>query len=257
MPDAAASFLLDGQVALVTGASRGIGAAIAHDFAQAGAHVAITATTLEGAQRVANTINDAGGRASAYAYNAAEPGAAEQLVAALARDTNQLDILVNNAAILRPHVVAKLTPEEFDEIFAVNTRAAVFLCKASLDLLKASDSAAIVNITAAGAHQPMEGIGAYCASKAAMINFTHTMAREWARYGIRVNALTPGSVATDMILPSDPDKRKAFAEDMASQNLMKRLAEPAEIARAVRFLASPAASYVTGQTLIADGGLMA
>jgi NAD(P)-dependent dehydrogenase (short-subunit alcohol dehydrogenase family) len=103
----------------------------------------------------------------------------------------------------------------------------------------------------------MRGLGAYCASKAAMRNFTSTLAQEWAKDGIRVNALTPGSVATDMILPTDPEKRASFEEDMAEQNLMKRLAEPREIARAIRFLASPAASYMTGQTLVVDGGLLA
>ena len=103
----------------------------------------------------------------------------------------------------------------------------------------------------------MRGLGAYCASKAAMINFTSTLAQEWARDGIRVNALTPGSVATEMILPKDPAKRAAFEEDMASQNLLGRLADPMEIARAVRFLASPAAAFMTGQTLIIDGGLLA
>ena len=250
-------FLLKDCVALVTGSSRGIGAAIARDFASAGARVVVTARSHAAAATVAESIQHEGGNASAYAYDAAQAGAGEALLAAISEDIGRLDVLVNNAAILRPHLIARLTVEEFDEIFAVNTRAALFLCKASLPLLQASDRAAVVNITAAGAHQPMEGIGAYCASKAAMINFTHTLAREWARYGIRVNALTPGSVATDMILPTDPDKRKAFAEQMASQNLMKRLAEPTEIARVARFLASPAASYVTGQTLIADGGLLA
>ncbi len=257
MSAAPAPFLLEGSIALVTGSSRGIGEAIAQDFAQAGARVCVTARQIESAQAVAERIRQQGGDAVAYAYDAAQPGAGDALIAAIQADVGQLDILVNNAAILRPHVIARLTVEEFDEIFAVNTRAAIFLCKASLPLLKDSESAAVVNITAAGAHQPMEGIGAYCASKAAMINFTHTLAREWARYQIRVNALTPGSVATDMILPTDPDKRKTFADEMASQNLMKRLAEPVEIARVARFLASPAASYVTGQTLIADGGLLA
>ena len=103
----------------------------------------------------------------------------------------------------------------------------------------------------------MAGLGAYCASKAAMINFTSTLAQEWAKDGIRVNALTPGSVATDMILPKDAAKRAAFEAEMASQNLMGRLAEPEEIARAVRFLASPAASFMTGQTMVVDGGLLA
>ena len=103
----------------------------------------------------------------------------------------------------------------------------------------------------------MRGLGAYCASKAAMINFTSTLAQEWAKDGIRVNALTPGSVATDMILPRDKEERAAFIQDMADQNLMKRIAEPIEIARAARFLVSPAASYMTGHTMVVDGGILA
>ena len=103
----------------------------------------------------------------------------------------------------------------------------------------------------------MAGIGAYCASKAAMINFTRTLAKEWAADGIRVNALTPGTVATDMILPKDPERRAKFVEDIAENNLMKRIGDPMEIAHATRFLASQASSYMTGQTLIVDGGLLA
>jgi NAD(P)-dependent dehydrogenase (short-subunit alcohol dehydrogenase family) len=103
----------------------------------------------------------------------------------------------------------------------------------------------------------MAGIGAYCASKAAVINFTHTLAKEWAADGIRVNALTPGTVATDMILPKDEERRAKFVADIAKDNLMGRMADPTEIARAARFLASGASSYMTGQTLIVDGGLLA
>jgi NAD(P)-dependent dehydrogenase (short-subunit alcohol dehydrogenase family) len=124
-------------------------------------------------------------------------------------------------------------------------------------MLAAGGAGVIVNITAAGGHVPMAGIGAYCASKAAVINFTHTLAKEWAADGIRVNALTPGTVATDMILPKDEERRAKFVEEIAKDNLMGRMADPVEIARAARFLASGASSYMTGQTLIVDGGLLA
>lgn len=251
------AFDLSGKVALVTGSSRGIGAAIAMEFAAAGATVIVTARSLAATQNIVKEIERKGGAAYTYAYDAARRGAQETLTTALSKDVGKLDILVNNAAILRPHRVEKLTEDEFDEIFAVNTRATVFMCKSVLPLLEASQGAAVVNITAAGAHQPMEGIGAYCASKAAMISFTRTLAREWADRRIRVNALAPGSVSTDMILPTDAGRRKQFERDMASHNLMKRLADPKEIATVARFLVSPAASFVTGQTLIVDGGLLA
>lgn len=251
------AFALDGHIALITGSTRGIGAAIAEEFASAGATVLVTGRSASDAQTVANRICERGGQAEALPYEAAGKGAPQRLMDAVASLHNKLDILVNNAAVLRPHSVGKLTETEFDEIFAVNTRAALFLSQAAHPLLVRSEAPSIINVTAACAHRPMRGLGAYCASKAAMINFTSTLAQEWARDGIRVNALTPGSVATDMILPKDPEKRAAFEADMASQNLLGRLAEPIEIARAVRFLASPAASFMTGQTMIVDGGLLA
>ncbi|MBJ22309.1 MAG: SDR family oxidoreductase [bacterium] len=250
-------FELAGRVALITGSTRGIGAAIAEEFAEAGAEVIITGRSREEAQAVADRIAEAGAVCHAVAYEAGVPGAAHDLIAALSAHVSKLDILVNNAAILRPHRVGRLSEAEFDEVFGINTRAALFLCQEAHSLLVRSESAAIVNLTAACAHRPIAGLGAYCASKAAMINFTSTLAQEWAKDGIRVNALTPGSVATEMILPKDPGERDAFEAEMASQNLMGRLAEPREIARAVRFLSSPAASFMTGQTMIVDGGLLA
>jgi len=260
MTDRSASdeaFRLEGVTALVTGSTRGIGAAIAEEFASAGAEVIVTGRSPAAAEAVARRIEAGGGRAHALAYEASAPGAADALIAGVGSISSKLDVLVNNAAILKPHRVGRLSEEEFDEVFGVNTRAALFLSQKAHPLLVRSEQASIVNVTAACAHRPMRGLGAYCASKAAMINFTSTLAQEWAKDGIRVNALTPGSVETDMILPSDEAERAKFIEEMGDQNLMGRLAAPLEIARAVRFLASPAASFMTGQTMIVDGGLLA
>jgi len=255
--DTSTAFNLTNTTALITGSSRGIGEAIAKDFASSGAEVIVTARSFEAADAVADQIRKSGGRASAVAYDAAKIGASDDLVAHVKEVYGRLDILVNNAAILRPHVISKLSEQEFDEIFQVNVRSALFLTKGCLPLLEQSKQAAVVNITAAGARAPLVGIGAYCASKAALVNFTRTLAKEWMRKGIRVNALTPGSVATDMILPTDPEQRKSFEKEMAGENLMNRLADPVEIARTVRFLASPAASFITGEELVVDGGYLA
>jgi len=257
-PNAPPSGSLEGRIALVTGAAHRLGRSLALAFADAGAHVIIHYhTSQNAAESLVAAIEAKGQRGLSVSANLADAAQAETALREAIETMGGLDILVNNAAILRPHSVGKLTEAEFDEVFGVNTRAAVFLCQAAHPLLIRSEVPAIVNVTAACAHQPMRGLGAYCASKAAMRNFTSTLAQEWAKDGIRVNALTPGSVATDMILPTDPEKRASFEEDMAEQNLMKRLAEPREIARAIRFLASPAASYMTGQTLVVDGGLLA
>jgi len=251
--DPNAPFRLDGRVCLITGGTRGIGAVIARDFAAAGARVILTGRSITGVKAIVKEIRGAIG----IAYDARGQGAAGQLADQVSQTAGGLDILVNNAAILKPHTIAKLTEAEFDELFQVNVKATLFLCQALHPLLKRGKAPAVVNITAAGGHVPMAGIGAYSATKAALLNLTRTLAKEWARDGIRVNALTPGSVATDMILPADPEKRAKFIADMAETNLMKRLADPIEIARAARFLASEAASFVTGQTLIVDGGLLA
>jgi len=259
--DANAAFALDDRIALVTGGTRGIGRAIAHELALAGARVFLTGRDPAEASRVAAALGDATGRSvEGLGYEAGHAGAGRALIDLLAARIDRLDVLVNNAAILRPHKVGRLSEAEFDEVFGVNTKAALFLSQAAHPLLAvagAARGAAVVNVTAACAHRPMRGLGAYCASKAAMINFTSTLAQEWAGDGIRVNALTPGSVATDMILPRDPTERAAFEAEMGAQNLMGRLGDPVEIARAVRFLASPAASFMTGQTLVVDGGLLA
>jgi NAD(P)-dependent dehydrogenase (short-subunit alcohol dehydrogenase family) len=251
------AFRLDGRVSLITGGTRGIGSAMAREFALAGARVVLTGRDAEAAAAVAAAIRSEGGSAIGLAYDARNPGSIERLQEEIERVEGTLDILVNNAAILKPHYIAKLSEKELDELFQVNVKGPLFLCQSLHRLLKRSVAGSVINIAAAGGHVPMAGIGAYSATKAAMLNLTRTLAKEWAPDGIRVNALTPGSVATDMILPKDPERRDSFTKEMAASNLMKRLADPIEIARAARFLASDAASFITGQVLIVDGGLLA
>lgn len=250
-------FDLTGRVALVTGASRGIGRAIAVGFARAGARVVCAARSEAGCDETVAQIADAGGEAASAVFDLSDLSSHAVPIELAADRYGRLDILVNNGAILRPHFIEKLSSEEIDELHATNVRGPVMLARAALPQLEASGRGAIVNIAAVAGHEPMQGLGAYGASKAALISWTRVMAQEWTPRGVRVNGLTPGSVATDMILPRDAAKRDTFVEDLAGQNLFGRIAEAEEMVGPALFLASDAASFMTGHVLVVDGGLMA
>ena len=250
-------FDLSGRAAIVPGAHRGIGRAIALGLAEAGAAVAVAARQGELCESVAKEIVANGGRAIGVSFDLADPDTHAGLVDAAVDAFGRLDILVNNGAILKPHFIEKLTLDELDQLQHTNVRGPVLLSRLALPHLEASGRGAIVNLGAVAGHQPMKGLGAYGASKAALISWTRVMAQEWTPRGVRVNGLTPGSVATDMILPQDPKKRESFEKDMAAQNLLGRIADPSEMVAPVLFLASDASSFMTGQILVVDGGLMA
>ncbi|MEE3331645.1 MAG: SDR family oxidoreductase [Myxococcota bacterium] len=250
-------FDLSGRVAIVTGASRGIGSEVAKGLAAAGASVVVAARNAELCDRVAAEVRDAGGAATGVAFDLSDPNSFAPLIDATLEAFGRLDILVNNAAILKPHFIEKLTVDELSLVHDTNVRGPVLLSRCALPHLKESGKGAIVNLGAVAGHRPMKGLGAYGASKAALISWTRVMAQEWTPQGVRVNGLTPGSVATDMILPADPEKRERFVAEMAEQNLFGRIAEPREMVGPVLFLASDASSFMTGQILVVDGGLMA
>ena len=252
-----ALFDLSGRAAVVTGASRGIGRAIALGLAQAGAAVTVAARDRARCEAVAAEIAAAGGRAIAVSFDLADPATHAPLVDAAIGAFGRLDILVNNGAILKPHFIDRVDAAELDLLHATNVRGPVLLSRLALPHLEASGHGAVVNLGAVAGHRPMKGLGAYGASKAALISWTHVMAQEWTPRGVRVNGLTPGSVATDMILPADPERRDRFVAEMAAQNLFGRVAEAREMVGPVLFLASDASSYMTGQILVVDGGLMA
>jgi NAD(P)-dependent dehydrogenase (short-subunit alcohol dehydrogenase family) len=249
-------FRLDGRVAIVTGASRGIGRAIAVGFAEAGASVVAASRDRTACARVVDDVERAGGAGLAVAFDVGDRSSHRALLDATLARFGRLDVLVNNAGVLRPHLTAKVTEAELDDLLAVNLKGPLFLSVAALPHLAADGGGSIVNIGALGATQPMEGIGAYCAVKAAMANWSTTMAREWAAQGVRVNVLVPGSIATDMILPVDPERRAAFVDELSRQNLFGRLGEPDDLVGAALFLASDASTYMTGRSLYVDGGLL-
>jgi NAD(P)-dependent dehydrogenase (short-subunit alcohol dehydrogenase family) len=252
-----AMFDLSGRSAIVTGASRGIGRAIALGLAEAGADIVVAARSAGPCEEVAREIVSAGGKAIAVSFDLSDPETIPPLVRAAIDAHGRLDILVNNGAILKPHFIDRLTPDELDLLHHTNVRGPVLLCREAFPHLAESGHGAIVNLGAVAGHNPMKGLGAYGASKAALISWTRVMAQEWTPKGVRVNGLTPGSVATDMILPQDPAERERFEREMASQNLFGRVADPSELVGPTLFLVSDASSFMTGQILVVDGGLMA
>jgi NAD(P)-dependent dehydrogenase (short-subunit alcohol dehydrogenase family) len=254
--DPLARFRLDGRVAIVTGGGRGIGRTLSEGLAAVGASVVVASRTEAACRETADAIEAAGGAAHVVAADVGRSEDRVRLVEEAVARFGRLDVLVNNAAILKPHVTTKVTEAELRELFAVNVEGPVFLSQLAFPHLSATGHGSIVNLSALGAFQPMAGIGAYCAVKAAMVNWTSTMAKEWTGQGVRVNALVPGPVATDMILPRDPERRAAFVEDIAAQTLVGRMGEPTDLLGATIFLASDASSFMTGRALFVDGGML-
>ena len=240
----------------MTGASRGIGAAIARGLANVGATVVVTSRVYESCSKVVHGIEADGGRGLAVQCDVSSIDDGKKLIEAVLERFGRLDVLVNNAGALKPHFTTRVTPAELDFLIGVNLRGPLFLSMAALPHMAESGGGSIINVGALGATQPMEGIGAYCAVKAAMANWSTTMAREWASQGVRVNVLVPGTVATEMILPVDPAARTEFIAEMSKQNVFGRLGEPTDLVGAAIFLASDASSFMTGRSLFVDGGML-
>jgi len=247
---------LAGRVAIVTGGSKGLGRGLALGLAEAGASVVVASRDQVACQAVVDDIEQTGGKGLAVQCDIGQADDRARLVENTVTKFGRLDILFNNAGILKPHLTAKVTEEELDQLIAVNLKGPVFMATAALDHLAADGGGSIINVSALGAYQPMAGIGAYQATKAAVVNWTTTMAREWADIGIRVNLLVPGPVATDMILPKDSDRRESFMAEMAAETSFGRLAEPRDLVGAAVFLASDASAFMTGRAVFIDGGML-
>ena len=239
------------RVAIVTGGSRGIGRAIAETFAAAGAAVVIASRKADACERVANTIETTGGRALAVPTHVGHLDQLEALVAATTAAFGGIDILVNNAANALGLPLGRITPEAWDSSYSVNLRGPLFLFQYALQHLVESPHASVVNVISAGAFTRATYQSMYCSAKAAMLTMTRAMAAEFAASGIRVNALAPGTTDTDMVRNTDEASQRA----MVDAALIKRMAEPEELADAALFLASDASSFMTGQALVIDGGM--
>jgi len=246
-------FSLDGKVAIVTGASRGIGASIAHALAEAGAHVVVSSRKLASVEQVAREIEAAGGRAHAVECHVGDDAALAHLVDETARVFGGVDVLVNNAAT-NP-VFGGLTECDaaaFDKIMAVNVRGPFELAKRALPHMEKRGGGAIVNVSSIGGISPEPMLGIYSVSKAALLSLTKVMAKEWGPSGVRVNAICPGLVRTKFsrALWENED----IAREVTATQPIARIAEPDEIAPLALFLCAPASSYVTGAVYPVDGG---
>jgi NAD(P)-dependent dehydrogenase (short-subunit alcohol dehydrogenase family) len=250
------SFDLGGRVAFITGASRGIGRAIAQELARHGAIVVAASRKLDGCEAVATEIRAAGGQATALACHIGEPDQISQAMQEIDRLHGRLDILVNNAAT-NPYFGPSLdmTLSAYQKTVDVNIRGYFWTSLEAARRMIAQGKGAIVNVASVNAFRPMDGQAVYSMTKAAIVNMTQALAREWARQGVRVNALVPGLVETRFAAAIHEDKqRRAIMERLVP---MGRIAQPEEMAGAALYLVSDAASYTTGSCLTADGGWLA
>ena len=241
---------LSGRVALVTGASRGIGRAIAERLAAQGALV-VAAARGDHAQPVVDTIAAAGGTAEAVSLDVTEEGAAARLVASTLERHTRIDILVNNAGIARDQLMLRMKREDWDAVLATNLTGAFALTQAVLKPMIRQHGGRIISISSVVAQRGNAGQANYAASKAGLIGFTKAVALEVASRGITVNVVAPGLIETDMTRTLTNEGR----EEWASQIPLGRLGTPADIASAVCFLASDEASYITGHVLAVNGGM--
>jgi len=244
---------LSGQVALVTGASRGIGKAIALALGKAGAKVACIARNEEKLKETAAEIAAAGGTATVHSCDVVDSAAVQQAVDAVVADGGRLDIVVNNAGITRDTLVPRMSDEEWDDVIATNLRSVFLFTRAATQVMMRQRSGRIINISSVSGIMGNPGQANYSASKAGIIGLTQTVAREIAGRKVTVNAICPGFIATEMT-----DALGPMVQEEAKKRIpAKRLGEAEEIADAVLYLASDSASYITGQVLVVDGGLTA
>ena len=249
-------FRLDDRVAVVTGASRGIGRAIALGLARAGAHVVLTARKQPDLDAVAHEVSGLGRRAVAVAAHMGRRAEIERLFDTTLREFGRLDILVNNAAtnpIFGPLI--EVEEEAWDKIMALNLKGYLFAAQRAAKSMLAQGKGAIVNVSSTGGLRASAGLGAYSVSKAAVLMLTRVLAKELAAFGIRVNAIAPALVETRFseALWKNPDILEMYLKTTP----IGRTAQTEEMAGAVVYLCSDAASYVTGQTIVLDGGHLA
>lgn len=244
---------LSGQSAIVTGASRGIGRAIALALGASGAKVACVARNEGKLAETTEAIEAAGGTAAVHACDVTDSTAAQAVVATVVEQWGQLDILVNNAGITKDTLLPRMTDAEWDDVLATNLRSVFLFSRAAIQEMMRKRSGRIINLSSVSGIMGNPGQANYSASKAGIIGFTQTVAREIAGRKVTVNAICPGFIATEMTDALGP----VVQEEVKKRVPAKRLGKAEEIADAVLYLCSDSAAYLTGQTLVLDGGLTA
>ncbi len=244
--------LLANQVAVVTGAGRGIGRAIALKFAGAGADVVCVSRTADNAEKVAAEVRALGRKAWAFAVDVADATAVASAGAKILADAGRVDILVNNAGVTRDGLLMRMSEEDWDTVLDTNLKGAFSFTKALTRAFLKQRSGRIINISSVIGLIGNGGQCNYAASKAALIGFTKSVARELASRGITANAVAPGFIETDMTAALDEPTRGELLKRIP----LNTLGQPEDIAEAVLFLAGPAGRYITGQVLTVDGGLV-
>ncbi len=240
---------LENDIALVTGASRGIGAAIADELAARGATVIGTATSASGAAAISERLKPMGGQGRVLNVN--EAGSIEALIDDIQKEFGGLNILVNNAGITRDNLLMRMKDEDWQAILDTNLTSVYRSSKAVMRGMMKARRGRIINIASVIGVTGNAGQANYAAAKAGIIAFSKSLAKEIGSRGITVNVVAPGFIATDMTRDLPEDAKAAMAEQIA----LGRLGEPADIARAVAFLAGPDAAYITGETLHVNGGM--
>jgi NAD(P)-dependent dehydrogenase (short-subunit alcohol dehydrogenase family) len=247
-----ALFDMTGRVVIVTGATRGIGRALAEGYVAAGARVVVTSRKAAACEETAKHLRAQGGEALAVPCHVGDLDALRELVARSAEEFGAIDVVVNNAAnaLAQPH--GQYTPDAWAKSLDVNLRGPVFLVQEALPHLKRSRHAAVLNVVSGAAFLFSSTISMYAAGKAGLVAATRSMAAEFAPHGIRVNALSPGTIDTDMVRKNTPEAQ----EEMTRMQLLPRMAHPDEMVGPALLLTSDAGSFITGSILFADGGMV-
>jgi 3-oxoacyl-[acyl-carrier protein] reductase len=244
---------VDNKTVLITGASRGIGKAIAEVFAKNGANIAFTyLSSVEKGQSLETELSQYGTKVKGYRSDASDYAAAEQLITEVIADYGNIDILINNAGVTRDTLLMRMSEEQWDDVLRINLKSVFNLTKAVVKPMMKAKSGSIINITSVVGLMGNAGQANYSASKAGIIGFTKSIAKELGSRNIRSNAIAPGFIQTEMTEELNEEQIKEWTKSIP----LKRAGQGDDIANACLFLASDASAYITGQVLVVDGGML-